>query len=324
MKHGFTIIELMIALMISSLVGISLYKMFFQTSRAVKEIIQVIHADEPIYPIYNQLQNDITGMFAPRATVNFYLKSLPDPNEKKGNPEEQKEATKPVEKSDEEKKKEENIIKNVFFIETKETGYLFLSFITTGGISQLESNGSLTPSSYVRRVAYVIQEDPSRAGTLKLLYKFSNEGLSMDFIKKPDYYPSYKILEGIKDFTIEFTIFEPQSSDNKDKAKGSSKVVLKEWKEEEIFQKYKALIPAYITIKGNYLDEAGKVLHPFGFDFKVYGYSNYELPPKPKGKPPVAQEKAPANAPATSENAMDKISKFFEGTFANKNNPSPK
>jgi len=322
MKHGFTIIELMIALLISSLVGMSLYKMFFQTSRAVKEMVQIIHADEPIYPIYSQLQNDITGMFAPRATVNFYLKSLPDPDTKKNNSEEKKEPPKPAEKSDQEKKKEENIIKNIFFIETKETGYLFLSFITTGGISQLESNGSLSPSAFVRRVAYVIQADPARAGTMKLLYKYSNNDLAIDAIKKPGYYPSYTILDGIKDFAIEFTIFEPQSSENKDQAKGSAKVVLKEWKEDEIFKKYKALIPAYITIKGNYVDDAGKVLHPFEFDFRVYSYSNYELPPKPKGKAPAPV--SPPKAPANSENAMDKISKFFEGTFANKNNPPPK
>ncbi len=321
MKRGFTIIELMISLVISSLVGISLYRMFFQTSKIVKDIVQVIYADEPIYPIYNQMQNDITGMFAPRATVNFYLKTLAESGEKKENPEEKKEPPKSLEDTDAEKKKPE-VIKNVFFIETKETGYLFLSFITTGGISELEANGSLSPSPFVRRVAYVIQEDPSRPGTMKLLYKFSNESLSMDLIKKPDYYPSYKILDGIKEFTIEFTIFEPRSAD--DKSKGTSKIVLKEWKEEEIFEKYKALIPAYITIKGNYIDEAGKIPHPFEFDFKVYGYSNYELPPKPMGKPqPVPKPSADSDKAPAPENAMNKISKFFEGAFGTKDNNLP-
>lgn len=318
MRSGFTIIELMIALMISSLVGISLYQMFFQTSRTVREIVQVIHADEPIYPIYNQLQNDITGMFAPRATVNFYIKTLADATDKDAKSQEKKEQPKLNDNKDE-AKKNDNIIKDVFFVETKESGYLFLSFITTGGVSQLEANGSLVPNSFVRRVAYVIQDDPSRPGTMKLSYKFNNESPAIDFIKRADFYPSYKILDGIKDFVIEFTIFEPQTSENKDKPKSTERVILKEWNEEEIFEKYKALIPAYITIKGSYTDAAGKVTHPFEFDFKVYAYSNYELPPKPPAKP-VAPEKAPVSP----DNVMDKISQFFDNQFGNKNGSPPK
>lgn len=325
MKSGFTIIELMIALLISSLVAISLYQLYFKTSRIVKEIIQVINMDEPIYPIYNRLQNDITGMFAPRATINSYLKKLAEKKDKEEKKEdkpsiksEQKvEQSKPEEKQDEEKK-HDNTVKNVFYIETKEKGYLFLSFITTGGISHLEANGSTAPQSFMRRVAYVIEDNPSRPGTLTLSYRFSNDNLELDFIKKPAFYPSYKILSGIKDFAIEFTIFE--LSDKNEKDKKSSKIVLKEWKEDEIFEKYKALMPAYITIKGSYTDEVGKVIHPFEFDFKVYSYSNYELPVKPVMKQP-APEKAKSDKP---ENAMNKISKFFDETFNNKNGNSTK
>jgi len=310
MRSGFTIIEVMITLLISSIVAMSLYQMFFKTSKIVKEIVQIINIDEPIYPIYNQLQNDITGMFAPHATVNFYLKTL-DKKDKDKKPEAKNEQPKSPEK--EEEKKQENIVKNVFYVEVKEKGYLFLSFITTGGIAYLEANGSIAPHSFMRRVAYVVEEDSMRPGTLTLSYRFNNEALGLDLIKKPGFYPSYKVLSGIKNFSIEFIIFE--LSDKKDASKKGSKIVLKEWKEDEIFEKYKALMPAYITLKGEYTDEVGKVVHPFEFNFKVYGYSNYELPVKPAEK---KVEPKKENGGEKKENTMAQITKFFDETMGKK------
>ena len=107
------------------------------------------------------------------------------------------------------------------------------------------------------------------------MYRFSAQKLDVKDMQAPDFYPSYELLTGIKQFELECTLFEsvPQSEE---KEKGRPKPArIKEWNAQEIWQKYKSLIPAFVTCRGIIADRPERD-YPFECMNKVYAYSPYK------------------------------------------------
>lgn len=290
-KLGFTLIEIVTVILISSIISLSLYQMLKQSSKTVAAVVRIIDTDLPIMPFYNQLELDITGMFAPESSIESYVQKLKKVEENsKENNETKEESTNSVKTDiDQKNKKDVNIkpvpevkeenkefIKNIFYIKTN-PGFIF-SFITTAGIQTLEFDGSLKPTTFVRRVAYTLETDEKIPNTFKIIYKCDSSSslLNIENIQSPNFTPSYELISGIKDLKIRFTVFEfKQKEDDENQGnKDQKNVKLTEWQEEDIFQKYQTLIPAYILFKGTLVEPNG-VEHPFEFEFKVPAYSPY-------------------------------------------------
>jgi prepilin-type N-terminal cleavage/methylation domain-containing protein len=293
MKYGFSLIELMLALFISSAMILSLYQMLTQTRRTVSRITQVIDVDTPLMALYSQLEKDVTGMFASHAAEKPYidkeLKKLQEKNNKK-----QAASQQTASAAQQQPNQKQNQQDPVVVIEQRD-GALLWSFITTGALSTLDRDGKLSIAPYVRRVAYVIERDPMNSEVMRLMYRYSAENTSVKAIQDPKFNPSYELASAIKNVTVEFTVYEfveekaetpaPDTQTKKaDDRKAST--TLKEWKEQDIWDKYKSLIPAYVTIRGSQLDAASKREYPFTFTFKVLSYEQY----KPKLPPPAAPE----------------------------------
>lgn len=324
MKSGFTLIEFVIAFLIASMIAIGLYQLLAQTRRGVNNILRVIEIDQPLAAFYNQLERDIIGMFAPASTKKFYVglkqkkpatqakpaetPAKPAANQN-GKPAPQippKPAFTPAPtpaaspKPGEEKEKK---IENSFYIESMQEGQIRWSFITTAAVQTLDKDGNINPVPYMRRVAYILQKDPDRPGTLKLVYRYSTQDLELDGIMKPTFEPSYVLMDGIKNLTVEFTVFEKQTEKGAD-SKESKSVLLTKWNEKEIFEKYETLLPAYITFKGSHTDALGIAEYPFQFDFKILTYTQDEQP----------QQAAPPPLPAKVEPklAFKQLTDFFD------------
>lgn len=299
-NYGFTLIEIVIVLMIISLISFSLYQMLNQASKTVARSNQIIDTDLPIIPLYNQLELDITGMFAPQATAIAYLEKLKP--EKKGSSDDKKEKSSSDDKGDKEdkgsldNKLEENKenkkehIKDIFYVKANESGNITLSFITTTGIKRLDTDGSLKPSSFIYRVAYILQKDPQKPDTFEIIYKCDSESKLLDVknILDSKFEPTYRVMSGIKDLKIKFTLYEFKEVEKKDtdnkvnkteqpEKKEPTNITLSEWQEEENFKKYKALIPAYISFEGTFLEANNRknIEHKFNFEFKVPAYIAY-------------------------------------------------
>ena len=223
-------------------------------------------------------------MFAPFSSIEAFAKKDKTASQEK----ERKKipfAPKKEEKPDETVSKP---IEHVFELDVKNESF-FWSFITTGGIQVLDARGAVTPVPFVRRVAYVLEPDPQRDRQYRLMYRFSGTQLELSAFKDAGFKPSYELITGIKQLTIELSLLDVAVKEAKPSAKDkeggeekksvqtvvpSHTITVKEWRSDEIWSKYKTLIPAYVKLSGVRADATG-VEYPFVIVSKVYAYSPY-------------------------------------------------
>ena len=308
-NSGFTIVEIMIAIVIASLISFSLYKMVQQASGTVFRVTNIVDSDLPLIPFYNQLELDISGMFCPQTTALAYLQLFNKDKStvKEDKPLENKAGELPQQVVDQNEVKKEGdnaqikdgqddnkdkkeYIKNVFYVKAEDSGDLVFSFITTAGVKTLDTEGYLKPSSFIYRVAYILQKDPKIPETFRIIYKFDSDSQLLDLQKvlDPKFEPAYELISGIKDLKISFTVYEvkevnqtdknsKEDKDSQEQKESAQNIIISSWNEEENFKKYKALIPAYLYLSGTYLDtnSKNKIEHKFDFEFKIPAYSVY-------------------------------------------------
>lgn len=296
MKSGFTIIELIVAVLIASLMAMSLFQLLTQTRRSVRRMSAVMEVDPQIIAFYNQLTKDVMGMFAPQSSIRAYQEK--DEKEKK-----EKEAAeqKPQLKSGNNQQKQEappaqeqkvkrRSIEQVFYLDAQKDRF-FWSFITSGGIHELESDGTFKPVSTMKRVAYLLEKDPQRPTVYRLMYRFNTDTAELAPIRAADFYPSYELISGITHLEMELTVFEVEKEEQKE-GEGAAKKMqkneeakpskekrekkrqsasLKEWNEAIVWQTYRTLIPAYLRLSGAVADRTGRE-YPFEFMIPVVSY----------------------------------------------------
>ncbi len=285
MRKGFTVIEVVLALFFASLISLSLFQLLNQVRRGVKRIVNVIEVDAPLMSFYNQVEKDVTGMFAPFSSIEVYSQK------DKAASKEQDRKKVPFAPQKDEAGRTSKPIENVFELDVA-TQTFFWSFITTGGIQVLDASGNVTPVPFVRRVAYVLEQDPDRQGQFRLLYRFSGTQLELSAFKDSNFKPTYELISGIKSFNIELSLLEVAEKEAKksEPSKGkeqeddgkkagqtvvaSHTITVKEWRRDEIWSKYKTLIPAYVKVSGVRADLTG-IEYPFVIVNKVYAYSPY-------------------------------------------------
>lgn len=281
MSKGFTVMEVVLAVFLASFVSLSLFQLLRVAGRGVRGINKTIEVDMPLSGFYDQVEKDVTGMFAPFSSIQKFAKKDFEAKKQKGFPFKQDEKEKPPEI-----KLDMQPIENVFELDVKGDQF-YWSFITTGGLQVLEADGSITPTPFVRRVAYVLEPDPQRPEVQRLMYRFSGAKLDAP-LKSSSFSPSYELISGIKTLAIELTLMqveqkeapkedqeEGETKEAKPEAKATTRTVsLKEWKVDEIWDKYKTLIPAYVKLSGIRVDIFGAE-YPFEVVCEVYAYSPY-------------------------------------------------
>ncbi len=285
MRKGFSLIEVVLAIFLASLISISLFQMLNQATRAVKRITNIIRVDMPLIGFYNQVEKDVTGMFAPFSSIEVFAQK-----DKAAAQEKEREKFPMQRKKTEEEPVVSKPIEHVFELNAKQDNF-FWSFITTGGIQVLDADGNITPVPFVRRVAYLLERDPERPDRYRLMYRFSGTDLELGPFKAASFAPSYELMSGIKQLSIELSVLEVVEKEPEKKAadkKGkkepekaakkavvpSRTITIKDWNAEEMWNKYKTLIPSYVKLSGIRVDPIG-VEYPFEIVCKVYAYNPY-------------------------------------------------
>lgn len=131
MKPGFSLLELVIALFMATLISLSLFQLLTTTRKALKRITNVIEVDVPFIAFYNQAEKDMLGMFTPRSSLAMYVEKMQEEKDKKPEKEDTKKSQKEDTKKKEKKAPSTKGISPVFSIQGKGDSF-FLSFITTG------------------------------------------------------------------------------------------------------------------------------------------------------------------------------------------------
>lgn len=277
-KTGFTLIEITVALLIGSLLSVSLYQVFQNIQKSVMRMNSVIDLDSPVIAFYNQLEQDSLGIFTPRNK----------PEEKKqqalGAPGAPGVQGAQQAKPEKQEKKIENI-----FVSNNKSGQVSFNFITTGGFKLIDSNGNYIPASYNKRVLYSLEPDKIRQNLFVLMYGQA-ESLESGELKNIQ---KYELARNIKRFDIEYKVFEPKKDkkDSKEKAQKPKLVTVTQFEPKEIYEKYQTYIPAYIEIKGSFIDMRTNLEVPFKYIFQVPAYNI----PEAKG----AEQPQAGTAPAT-------------------------
>jgi len=144
LKQGFSLIEIMVALLITSLMSISLYQLVRTSGNAVERIRTIIDVDQPLMIFYKQLERDMTGIFVPQDK-----KTAGDS-----------------------------------FIITHKQGALYISCITTAGLQTVDSKGKIQPMPFIRRVSYELVKDTKDPDLYHVIYKQESESLSLETLEQ--------------------------------------------------------------------------------------------------------------------------------------------
>ncbi|OGB84247.1 hypothetical protein A3F66_06490 [candidate division TM6 bacterium RIFCSPHIGHO2_12_FULL_32_22] len=278
MKYGFTFIELLIGIAISSLIAGVLFFSFNQSQKASKVIEQMLSIEPTIMTISNQLEKDISGAFAPK----FWFPQ--ETSEKKSDIKPFEELKKPEEKKPIQPQKEEyQKIDKLFFSENLGENLKELTFITC---NPLQAFDNYKPR--MARVLYRFVPDEQSKGAYRLLRK---ESLNIDFAKfnaekntapgvaSGEAWVEYELGSNIKHFSVSY-IFPEESK--KEKQPPSVKPVSEAKKEEITYKtvsswdnsKDKSLpdVPQFVIIKITLWDMYQEDEYEFELRYQIFAF----------------------------------------------------
>lgn len=283
MKPGFTLIELMIGLMLSSIIGLLLYNSFFYINRSSLIVQNYLDHDTRFNVIQNQLEKDLSGAFVPiRGMIQQPLekKEEPKPGQQQPPPPEKKEPVKLLEK--------------VFYSMNKGESLSVLTFITSNPVRVYEKakNSSINPRMV--RIVYRLMPDKQEKDSFILSRQ---EGQSLEF---SDYepnvakqIPSYELASDIKSMSIEFLVPKESQKETKEIKEQQTFDTLKQWQidQKEALSKKRPLIPQFVTITIILWDlqherEYSKTFH---YTIATFGAEKESASPQMPSVPPQVQ-----------------------------------
>lgn len=290
-KFGFTLIEVVVALFISSFISVSIYQLLLQTQRSVSFVNEVIEADLSLPVFYNQMEKDITGI------INQSTRYKQDNNKQEKKSEMSmlldtmesflgshaaKKGSNPKE-SNPSDSKEDIDIKNIF-VATNQENQFSMSFITTTGIQPIpsgeKSTGLIGPR--VKRVRYKLELDPyiEQQNIYRIMYEQAPT-IASNFENQTGN-TSYELITNIKSIKARYFVYEPQDEDTANSSQNNDQnnnqdnklVALDSWNAQDIKEKYKTVIPAYIELDIIFVNpNAIDIEQPIKFSFRIPAYT---------------------------------------------------
>lgn len=283
LRKGFTILEVVFGLLISSMIALILFQSLTQTNGILARVTALTSLERRVMLLQQQFESDFSGIFAPQ------LAERDDEQEGEKESVSKKEEKK---KKDGELQEEQSTGFRTFTFESDERGLVkILSFVTTNPLSVYQQS-----SPRAVRVAYRVVSDPENEGKLLLIRQESAEELSLKKFEqatnkatiKTDQTPirSYEIARDIENIKFDFFVEKRQKpepekkhseseslADKKDEKQEEEKprayFTLDEWKRlsEDEKKKYETPeLPAYCTLK-LFLNDDRKKIHSFDFLF---------------------------------------------------------
>lgn len=317
-SSGFSIIELMIALVISSMLTLLLYQSFSQSQRSARNNNSVLDVVTVMPIAYNQLEKDFSTIFVPARV----FKDLAQQAQKKNNT--SGAAGQPVAESPDKKPKEP--FKEIFVCTLKEKNLELLSFISTHSLALYN-----TVLPHAVRVVYRLVPLANRPDLFSLVRQETTK-IDMPLAKfKEEKIREYDLMRGVKEIKVELLVpekpaEEPQESDKEKKVtKSSPPKQPKKYKSLTAWQgdssegeKPEYLIPAYINVAGIFVDLATDREYPFEWKFAVPVFDDVLVhATKAKSKKSDQTRQDPSTSPG-----QDKMGAETNKTNAGQNNPA--
>ncbi len=243
MRSGFTLIELVIGLFISSIILLALYSSFYVTGKVIKVSDDIINIDVHLALIAHQFENDLSGIFVPlQLSSTSTATGAAEPNQQASTPKQ----------AEQEKESPQKEIKDIFVSSNKDTSLQLLSFITNNPLQMHHKEG---PGSRMVRVVYRLIPNEDKTAFILTRQESINLDLKAFDVKGQQGIRGYELTQNIKSLQVEFLYPEEKQQDEKKDtkdAKGSDTKAeqqpiafktVKEWGKENVAAKEKESIP---------------------------------------------------------------------------------
>lgn len=220
MKNGFSLIEVIIGVAISSILSIALFLTLNQTQRSAKFIENKISNDPQLLIFQNQFEKDVTGIFVPEFWHLKQQKTTTTTEIEVEKKENQENITKATQNKKTEQKQQK--IPKTFFSSSGDKKLQELTFITCNPLQMYEN---IKPR--IVRVIYSMEQQDDYF----VLYR--QETLELDYNKiEKDKLNKFSILTRIKNFELKYFYYEKEE-ENKDDDKNKSKQDEKEMNDQK-------------------------------------------------------------------------------------------
>ncbi len=317
MKHkGFTLIEVMLAIAIASVLSGILLTSVFQSNQVIKIINNIMDYNITATALTHQLSKDIRGAFVPlsvqllqKQKQSVSAKATPDKQDKKnkmGN------AKKTPPKKPPEKKQKLPKIEKIFYSSQKNNNLDVLTFITNNPLQPYWSSigqGSVAkrPTIKMVRVVYrLVPEDQDKPVSYKLLRQESEK---IDFAKfrLGGDIRAFEIANNIKQVKTEYYVLVPKKTEGKKSKK--PKLELKKmptWNDGKLPGEQKTKIsmtPHFAKLSIIFWDDEKKAEFPFEVMIPI----TPELPLREVKEQPKKQPKVTVKKGQKKMTAREKI-----------------
>lgn len=229
-QPGFTLIELTITLMITSMMVVMLYQVYAQSNDVIRRIRSFLLYTETLPLAYRQLEADIAGSFVPQ-------QGYPETTEQMvtGTPVGQ------PQKSQEKQQEKPAKIQEVFYTQYEKDNLVLLSFITT---NPMIAYGEITPR--VVRVTYRLD----KIADSDLFKLMRSESSDLVFDKEKIKKDGAEIMTDIRKLSGKFFALPQESKEKEKKAETKEYRSFNRWSKEEQ-KKTKRIIPDFVEISGS-------------------------------------------------------------------------
>jgi prepilin-type N-terminal cleavage/methylation domain-containing protein len=231
MKPGFSLIEIVIALMLASMISLVLYTSFEQTKRVTRKIESLEQESLLGMLTYHQLERDLAGVCIPESFLNSAIETSTT-NQKK----------------ESENNKLDTVFRATLKGEEKE-----LTFITT---NPLVAYQEIKP----RLVRVMYRIIPSAVASSFVLQRRESKELDLEKFLEHKEDQNFVIMENIKEITLNFITLDNTAKEKKQE--------FKTWRIEEL-KEVKKVLPNYVWIEGMYEDSITHKEHNFSFVFFI-------------------------------------------------------
>lgn len=288
LRKGFTLLEVVFGLLISSMIALILFQSLTQMNGTLTRVTALTSLERRVMLLQQQLETDFSGIFAPQLTERDD-EDLEEEEKKKEKASQKEEKN----KKEEDLQEEQDTGFKTFTFEADDRGFVkILSFVSCNPLNVYQQ-----PSPRAVRVAYRVSADSENEGKL-LLIRQESEELSLKKFEeatkkatiKEGQAPirSYEIARNIENIKFEFYVEKIQKQEPEKKQPGQAQTpepkkeekkeeeekprayfTLDEWKQlsKDEKKKYeKPEIPAYCSLK-LFLNDDRKRVHSFEFLF---------------------------------------------------------
>lgn len=203
MKSGFTLIEIMIATLIASVLSISLFYSYSQTNRMVGFIDDYVEIFDAAILIDQRFSKDVSGAFIPVQAIRQKKddKAKKEPDKKKVD------AKQPDVKKSEKEQNKAPVLKDPFISKNFENNLTMFSFITNNPVRSFWGKQSGGPKTNVARIVYTLEADKTAPKDKPKFTLYRQEGQDLNlssYTNKESQVERYAVAENVKACKILF------------------------------------------------------------------------------------------------------------------------